>query len=111
MEIKSILSLAETHGDFYLYYRKQRAKGVTYLVGTTNFVNKYIIDKALTGKAGVPAGITAEQLCFEYPKELAKQGKVLVFSWTNDKFRILDAKDVSRVTPLSAELQNGRNNR
>lgn len=100
MDIKSVLALAEKHGDFYLYYRKQRTQGNTYLGGTTNFVNKYIIDRAKTGTAGVPAGLTPTQLCFEYPQELASKGQVLVFSWTNDKFRVFNAKDVQRISRL-----------
>ncbi|AFB83883.1 hypothetical protein VPT02_117 [Vibrio phage VPT02] len=105
MKLNHILEQAEKHGDFYMYYRKNTGKGTTYLVGTSDFDNKYIQAKQATGKAGVTAHVSLELL----QAQANKQDNVLVFSWTNDKFRILSAKDVRRMSPLAAELRNGRN--
>lgn len=105
MKLAQITQQAEKQGDFYLYYNKRTGKGTTYLVGTTDFDNKYIQAKHATGKAGITAHVPLEHL----QEQAAKQDNVLVFSWTNDKFRILSAKEVRRMSPLSAELKRGRN--
>lgn len=106
MNITAVFAQAEKHGDFYMYYQKLRGKGTTYLVGTADFDNKYILAKSTDGVSGIPTGA----MLSVYSATLQKQGKVLVFSWTNDKFRVLDAKDIRHVTPLSAELQRGKRN-
>lgn len=105
MKIEQILEQAENHGDFYMYYRKNAGKGTTYLVGTTDFDNKYIQAKHATGKAGLTPDVSLSAL----QGQALMQGNVIIFSWTNDKFRILSANDVRRMSPLSAELRNGRN--
>lgn len=105
MKLEQILNHAEEHGDFYLYYRKNVGKGVTYLVGTTNFDNKYIQAKHATGKAGV----TNKESLSALQGRALMQNAVLVFSWTNDKFRVISAHEVRRMTPLASELRNGRN--
>lgn len=105
MKLEQILEQAENHGDFYMYYRKHTNKGTTYLVGTVDFDNKYIQAKFASGKAGLDGCGNLDGL-----QKLANSaGRVIVFSWTNDKFRVLEAKDVRRMSPLSAELRNGRN--
>lgn len=105
MKLNHALSQAANHGDFYLFYRKLGGQGTTYLVGTTDFDNKYIQAKHAAGKSGIRADLPLEaahdQAVFE--------DCILVFSWTNDKFRIVKAKDVRRMSPLAAELKNGRN--
>lgn len=105
MKLNHIIEQADKHGDFYCYYRKHTGKGTTYLVGTTDFYNKYIKAKHATGKAGLTGDVSLETL----QEQANKQDNVIVFSWTNDKFRILSAKDVRRISPLAAELRNGRN--
>lgn len=104
MEIKKVIEQAEKHGDFYMYYRKHTGKGTTYLVGTTNFDNSYIQNMALEVGNGVPAQADLGHL----QKVVNQEGKILVFSWTNNKFRVIPASHVRRLTPLSAELRNGR---
>lgn len=103
MDIKKIFEQAEKHGDFYMYYRKHNGKGNTYLVGTTEFDNKYIKAKHASGKAGVYPNVSLKTAA----DKARANGSVLIFSWTNDKFRTLKASDVRRLTPLSAELRNG----
>ncbi|AUG85267.1 hypothetical protein KNV09_gp064 [Vibrio phage Athena] len=105
MKLNHILEQADKHGDFYLYYRKHTGKGTTYLVGTTDFDNKYIQAKHASGKAGLTPNVCLSAL----QGQALMQDNVIVFSWTNDKFRILSAKDVRRMSPLAAELRNGRN--
>lgn len=105
MKLNHILEQAEKHGDFYLYYRKHTGKGTTYLVGTADFDNKYIQAKHASGKAGIRANLSLESA----QEHAASEGGILVFSWTNDKFRMIFANDVRRMSPLSAELRNGRN--
>lgn len=105
MKLEQILQQAENHGDFYLYYRKNTGKGTTYLVGTTDFDNKYIQAKHASGKAGVRSDLSLASA----QAEAESENSVLVFSWTNDKFRLINANDVRRMAPLSAELRNGRN--
>jgi 3-methyladenine DNA glycosylase Tag len=56
------------------------------ICATTNFDSKYI--KALK------------------KRKFNTNGNVLVFSWTENKFRIINPRDVSNVTPLSAILKN-----
>ncbi|QDF14711.1 hypothetical protein PONTUS_62 [Vibrio phage Pontus] len=105
MKLNHILEQADKHGDFYLYYRKHTGKGTTYLVGTTDFDNKYIQAKHASGKAGVRADLPLDEA-----QDHAKgENSILVFSWTNDKFRLINAQDVRRMSPLAAELRNGRN--
>ena len=53
---------------------------------TTNFDNKYI--KALK------------------KRKFNTNGNVLVFSWSENKFRIINPRDVQNITPLSAILKN-----
>lgn len=104
MKLAHILEQAEKHGDFYAFYRKHTGHGTTYLVGTTDLDNAYIANKHASGKAGIPAGVPLEVASAKAQSE----DSVLVFSWTNDKFRILKASDVKRMSPLSAELKRGR---
>lgn len=104
MKLTHILEQAEKHGDFYLYYRKHTGKGVTYLVGTTDFDNKYIQAKHAAGRAGVRSDLSLESA----QAEASSENAILVFSWTNDKFRVISAQDARRMSPLAAELRNGR---
>lgn len=84
-------SKAEKFGDFYVYYPKLQGTGTTYMVVTVDFDNTYIQRKLKQYR----------------PVEL-KDTEVLVFSWTNDKFRILDLNSVKNMSGLGAVLRNGR---
>lgn len=105
MNLHDAINTAEAHGDFYLYYKKRQGNGATYLVGTTDFDNHYIRNKHQSGRAGLSAEVSLQ----DHVRNAAAINSILVFSWTNDKFRLLDAKEIRRLTPLSAELRNGRN--
>lgn len=105
MKLAHMQAQADKHGDFYLYYLKHTGKGTTYLVGTTDFDNKYIQERHADGKSGLPSSVPLEKL----RSTSASRGEMLVFSWTNDKFRSISAKEARRMSPLGAELRNGRN--
>lgn len=107
-KLDKTLATAERHGDFYLYYNKYHGNGSTYLVGTTDFDNKYILKRATEHGSGLtePLSGAVEQRLELVAKGANASGKVMVFSWTNNKFRFLDIKDVRRLTPLAAELRN-----
>lgn len=105
MKLNHALSQAATHGDFYLFYRKLGGQGTTYLVGTTDFDNKYIQAKHAAGKSGIRPSLSLESA----QAEAASENAILVWSWTNDKFRMISAQDIRRMSPLAAELKNGRN--
>lgn len=113
MKITDLVKKAHDMGDFYLYYTKFRGNGTTYLVGTTDFDNKYI--QAMAGKHGsglsTPITGAVSQRLEMMQKGAQASGKVLVFSWTNNKFRFIDSKDARRLVPLASELRNGRNKR
>lgn len=105
MDKKIVLAQAAKHGDFYLYYRKFRAQGTTYLVGTIDFDNKYIQAKYKSGAAGLSG--TGDLAGLQ--KAANGEGKLITFSWTNDKFRVIEMKDIRRMTPLASEIRNARN--
>ncbi|ASV43434.1 hypothetical protein [Vibrio phage JSF12] len=100
MNITEILAQADQHGDFYMYYPKKDSKGTTYLVGTLDFANKYIQSKVTSDR--VTRGTDPDAL----QADLQKRNSILVFSWTNDRFRILPATSVKKMTALRAEIQS-----
>jgi len=59
------------------------------IVATTDFSTKYIRDK-------------------KYGRFNIKKNQVLVFSWTDDKFRNLDVSLIKNIKPLSSLLRNIR---
>lgn len=113
MNINRVRELADKHGDFYLYYRrneKGRPAQVTYVVGTMDFDNKYIVAKAREQKMLLPHVVLHEDavtILNRAQELLATVGKVMVFSWTINKFLEFEVADIRRMTPLSSELQNG----
>ena len=113
MKFSEAVSKAKNMGDFYLYYNKYKGKGSTYLVGTTDFNNKYILEKAKKYGSGLHTTVTEDTLqgLLSIQKLAETNNKIMLFSWTNDKFRFLDSKDVRRLTPLATELRNARNKR
>jgi len=62
------------------------------IMATTDFSTKYIRDK-------------------KYGRFIIKKNQVLVFSWTDDRFRNLTVEDIRNVKPLSSLLRNVRDER
>lgn len=102
MHIKAVLDKANSMGDFYVVYTKATGRGRTYLVGTADFDNKYIL---ATGKKANDERLHSLGAINAYAEDLKKEGKVLLFSWTNNKFRAVRAANVTRMTPLQAEMK------
>jgi len=59
------------------------------ILATTDFSAKYIRDK-------------------KYGRFVIKKNQVLVFSWTDDKFRNLEVETIKNIKPLAALLRNIR---
>lgn len=79
-----ILTHMQKNGDSIL-----NMKGEEDIVATTDFSTKYIRDK-------------------KYGRFTIKKNQVLVFSWTDDKFRNLDVMVIKNIKPLSSILKNVR---
>ncbi len=108
MEIKALVSAVRKHGDAYVYYTKHTGKGTTYLVGTTDFDNKYVLAMAQKHGAGLSAPVTGGDVLGRLQNMQAgavASGKIMVFSWTNNKFRFLEAKRVTKVIGMAQELR------
>ena len=110
---QNTLSRIQSQGDAYVYYKKVVGKGSTYLVGTVDFDNKYILAKALEAGSGLDTPLEGNVLARLTMASNAAltEGKILVFSWTNNKFRFIEADRVTRVTGLSTELRRAGNKR
>lgn len=65
-------------------------KGEADIVATTDFSTKYIKRK-------------------RYGKYTIEKGAILVFSWTDDKFRNINVEDIKNIKPLSDLLGNVSN--
>jgi hypothetical protein len=125
MKIETVVEQATNLGDFYLHYRRFDKPGQTYLVGTTEFEcpetkvgNKHILSRltSQTDPCGLPFKTlkamqkqnTAGKL--KMLRELAEQsktdGNVLVYSWSSDRFRVIPAALVTKLTPLAFVLKN-----
>jgi len=59
------------------------------ILATTDFSTKYIRDK-------------------KYGRFVIKKNQVLVFSWTDDKFRNLEVEDIKNIKSLNSILRNVR---
>ena len=59
------------------------------IMATTDFSTKYIRDK-------------------KYGRFNIKKNQVLVFSWTDDKFRNLEVENIKKINSLSSLLRNVR---
>ena len=88
-KVAEVLSQAQEHGDFYVYYTKQGSNSTTYAVGTTDFNNWYI-----EAKGAQPSHDPETEFLF--------------FSWTSDKFRVIPFERIRTLSPLSAELNNDK---
>jgi hypothetical protein len=113
MKLATILANAEKMGDFYAYY-KSRGKGMPFLVGTNDFDNKYILKRATEPGCGLPKPLTGNALekLENIDAAAHKLNNVLVFNWTRNKFEMLIASEVRRMTTLQSEMRNaGRRKR
>lgn len=101
MQKQDVISKGKKFGDFYAYYKSQHKSGRqnrnVYLVGTLDFDNKYIQRMAKDRNVDLSNPITDES--------------VLVFSWTNNRFRWLKLADMVRMIPLANELRRAKRTR
>ena len=86
MEKNRVLALIGQAGDAIVSIRKEPEA----VAVTIDFKNKYIRSK---GKRPWPG----------------KSGKVVVFSWTDNRYRLLEPADIQKITPLSTILRNFTN--
>jgi len=82
-----ILKYMRSNGDSILALNNEDD-----IVATTDFSTKYIRDK-------------------KYGRFNIKKNQVLVFSWTDDKFRNLDIELIKNIKPLASLLRNIRDER
>ena len=79
-----ILTHMKNNGDSILTLKSEDD-----IVATTDFSTKYIRDK-------------------KYGRFIIKKNQILVFSWTDDKFRNLEMDTIRSIKPLSTLLRNIR---
>lgn len=79
-----ILTYMKNNGDSIL-----SLKGDDDIVATTDFSTKYIRDK-------------------KYGRFNIKKNQILVFSWSDDKFRNLNIDTIKNIKPLGSLLRNIR---
>ena len=119
MKEESLVKLAQTYGDFYLHYRRFDNQGLTYLVGTLEFNNPYILKRLTDHKdpCGLPfallkkmrtAGSPEAKLALLEKQSLSVKAKssVLVYSWSSDRFRMIPCHSVTKMQGLSSVLRN-----
>ena len=103
MKKKYALSKLYSFGDALISLKNGKT-----VLGTTDFSTKYI------RKTGKVANLLA--LCTKVPTSKKKydiiallrktHNKILIFNWTDNKFDLIDCKDISFMTPLSKVLNN-----
>lgn len=98
MHAERFTELADKFDTFYVTYKKAQAQGKTYLVGTHNLETPYI-------QAELKKAPKAIQALVKEPKE----DRVVLFSYTNNRFRVLEYSQVVWMRMLSTELENSRN--
>lgn len=76
------IKLLESQGDSII-----GLKGEEDICGTIDFSTKYIKDK-------------------KFQRFRLEKDKILVFSWTDDKFRNIEISSIKNIKPLSDILQN-----
>ena len=79
-----ILTFMKSNGDSILTLKDEDD-----IMATTDFSTKYIRDK-------------------KYGRFIIKKNQILVFSWTDDRFRNLDIDVIRNIKPLSLLLRNKR---
>ena len=82
----SVLNYMRKNGDSFLTLQDGED-----IMATTDFSTKYIRDK-------------------KYGRFIIKKNQVLVFSWTDDKFRNLEVDTIRSIKSLSSLLRNVRDN-
>lgn len=82
-----ILTFMKSNGDSILTLKNEDD-----IVATTDFSTKYIRDK-------------------KYGRFIIKKNQILVFSWTDDKFRNLEIDVIKNIKPLASLLGNKRDER
>jgi hypothetical protein len=78
----SCLKILQNNGDSVI-----DIVGESSIVGTTDFSTKYIKDK-------------------RYGKYNIEKNSILIFSWTDDKFRSININNIKTIKPLSEILGN-----
>ena len=86
MDKEKLKELVEEYGDAVITYRSENSKKLKYNVCTVDFDNDYIQNK----------------------KSRAKESETtsLMFCWDTDSFRLMKARNVKSVVPLSSILKN-----
>lgn len=92
--------LADKFDTFYLTYKKTNTPGKTYLVGTHNLDTKYIQDKLKTAPEHVRKLV-----------DTPSDEQVVLFSYSTDRFRVLDYSQVVRLSMLSVEMNRANGKR
>lgn len=95
MDANKFNSLMASYGVAYVYYTQNRGtKQQSYVVGTTDFSDKYI-----------QAKMKENEVLYGKPTPDLEPGEVLIFSYSKDKFRKLPLAAIKRVTALAVELK------
>jgi hypothetical protein len=88
MKLAVFLELMNEYGDAYVVYISPISRKEKFVVATADFNNKYIKTK--------PRPPRTNKL---------DAHKVLLFCWDTDSWKVLDARDITKVSSLSAELE------
>jgi hypothetical protein len=83
---EELAQIVEEYGDAIITYRSENSKKLKYNVCTLDFSTPYIQQKKNRAKE------TSETL--------------LLFCWDTDSYRLIKARNVTSVVPLSAVLRN-----
>lgn len=100
MTPEKFTGLADKFDTFYVTYKKTNAVGKTYLVGTHNLDTPYIQNQLKSAPRAVQALVKKPD-----------PAKVVLFSYTNDRFRVLDYSQVVWMRMLSTEIAGNRSGR
>jgi hypothetical protein len=93
MTPEKFTGLAEKFDTYYVTYKKTRGEGKTYLVGTHNLDTRYIQHHLKSAPDHVRKLVAKPEA-----------DKVVLFSYTNDRFRVLEYAQVVWVRMLSTEI-------
>jgi hypothetical protein len=92
--------LADKFDTFYVTYKKTRAVGKTYLVGTHNLETPYIQKHLKSAPENVKKLVNTPEA-----------DKVVLFSYTNDRFRVLEYSQVVWMRMMSTEISENSSGR
>lgn len=119
MKHEVVHDLAKQCGDFYMHYHRFDEKGLTYLVGTLDFDNPYILKRLTEHKdpCGLPfallkkinANTSAQdriKLITKLAESVGMKGSTLVYSWSSNRFRMIPDRAVTKIQGLSSVLRN-----